>query len=217
MSAGYTALDAKGLIDKISRDADLSPDVQRVVGRLSANIADPDILIPRLQQLASDLWRTLPRELPRYDLLRVVPAHTFWAYLAKPSVRATFTTVEDFSIYVGTSDDPSELLMAFLADDPITFLAERSWLAEAAPLRRMTGEELSRALEIDRDPPLVVFHLPLDRLLLNGVTVRKPCSLDSAVAPNLQWRETGLASGIQEYVDGDIPRSCIDPIEWKPR
>lgn len=216
MGAGYTALDAKGLIDKVRRDPQLPSRLRRNIVRLAARTADPAILIPRLQRLAVDQWRDLPREAPRYDLLRVVPAHTFWAHHAKPEVRASFTTVDDFAAYVSSADDPSGLLMEFLADDHISIPAERSWLAEAEPLRRMNGYETSQALEIDKEPPLVVFHFPLDRLLDNDVSVRRPCSLDSAVGPNFQWREEGLASGIQEFVDGDIPRECVGHLEWRP-
>jgi hypothetical protein len=216
MATSFGPLDAGTLLDKIGRDPHLGADLKRSISRLAATTPDPAILIPRLQRVAQELWTTFPRWSPRHDLIRVMPARTFLAHHSRPEVRAAFTTVGDFVTYVGSSDQQSELLMSFLSEDHLLIPMERSWLAEAELLVNLTGQQLSQTLEIDKDPPLIVFFFPLDRLIDAGITVRNPCSLDSAVAPNFQWRDDGLASGIREYVDGDIPRSCVLRIDWRP-
>ena len=61
---------------------------------------------------------------------------------------------------------------------------------------------------------MVIFEFERDTLLALGLQVRRPNSLDSVLGPNYQWRESGLASGVPEYVDGNIPRAALSRITW---
>lgn len=203
------------MLQKVRADSTLSDSLRGRFRRLTGPVA-PAQALQRAQVFAREELPKLPREEPTGSLGRVLSASTFLRYASKPEVRDTFTTVDDFIRFVESGDNGESVIWDFLTPGPVVFPWERSWLAELAPLRGLTGAEIVRALEITSDPPFVLFELSVKTMREANVTVRTPCSLDSLLGPNPQWRPGGPASGIREYIDGDVPRTAISAVRWVP-
>ena len=207
--------DALTLIDKVRHDPSLSPLERRRAGELRRHASRPAVVLERLQREARTVLPRRPKQVSTVPLIRVVTAATFRSYLARPEVRESFTTTADFILFIDSQSDPDAVLMEALRQDPVVFPWERSWLAEESAVRGMGAVELNAALELDQNGPFVVFHFSVANMSAQGVTIREPCSLDSVIGPNLQWRPSGPLSGVREYVDDDIPRAAVTSLEWR--
>ncbi|KAA1375973.1 hypothetical protein [Aeromicrobium fastidiosum] len=206
---------ARLLLEKVQADSSLAPSQRRRARQLRTASTNPEIVLERLQRQAIEVLPTLDRRLPATSLCRAVTAAAFRTYHAKPEVKEAFLTSSDFVRYVESQGDKAGTLRDFLRDDSVLFPWQRSWLAEAHKLNGLDGAAVSQALELEKDPPFVIFHFEVQGMVDNGVLVRRPCSLDSVLGPNLQWRPTGLVSGIQEFVDGDVPVEALADLEWR--
>lgn len=206
------------LLEKVREDRRLPQHLRERVRRAAGDLEHPSRALSRMQELARRELPNLPRARPRVGLARVVTAGTFLRHHTEPTFRETFATTDDFVRYVSTSDQPDAELWNNFSVAPIAVPWERSRLAPLALLEGRSGGQLIQALELgsDAEPPFVLLRMPLRRLLQTGVAVRPPCSLDSSLGPHWQWSPTGLASGIDEYVDGDVPRAAIASLKWVP-
>lgn len=213
--ASLTRVETLAILDKVRRDRRLARADRTAAARLTAQADRPALVLERLQQRAYDRLPSFARDTPVCDLVRVVTVSTFLMYHAKPEIREAFTTSIDFALYVADSEKPSERLYECLSDAPILFHWTRSWLADARPLMRLDGRSISAALELEKEPPFVVFFFELPKLLAADVLVRTPNALDSVLGPNPQWRPGGPVSGVAEFVDGDVPRAALTRVEWR--
>lgn len=204
------------MLEKVRGDRSLPVTIRSRAWKIAADVTRPARSLQKLQGLAEETLPLVERELPTTGLTRIVSAGTFWKHHASNEVREAFTTVDDFVQYLITSDDPSGELHRMLAPDSPVIPWQRSWLAPTGRIRGLDGRSLIAALELgaDAEPPFVAFHLPLQQMIASGVLVRPPCSLDSVLGPNPQWSPTGLASGIDEFVDGDVPLAAVGHVEW---
>jgi hypothetical protein len=217
MSAGgIPSEQAAVILEKVRSDRSLPVTIRSRAWKAASDVSQPARALRRLQTLAGKTLPGVARDAPSTSLSRVVSAGTFWRHHTSLEWRDMFTTVDDFVRFINSSSDPNTALTDMLSRDPIAFPWQRSWLAQTRQIRGLDGRSLVKALELGSavELPLVAFHLPLDLLLGSGVMVRRPCSLDSVLGPNPQWSPSGLASGIEEYIDGDVPLSAIGTIEW---
>ncbi len=212
-ATALTPNEALLLVNRVGQDRSLEERYRRRASRLLARVDEPALVLRRLQQSAREALPTLPRTAPTAALVRAVTAGAFWQHHAQPVVRDSFLTGEDFARYVGTAPDPGDTLRHFLAPNPLLVEWQWSWLAELVHIRALTGTQISQALELNQSPPLVLFIFAREDLLREGVTVRKPNSLDSVLGPHLQWRAGGPLSGVREYVDGSVPLAALSTIE----
>jgi hypothetical protein len=203
------------LIQKVTNDSHVPQATRRLTRRLVGSGHPPSLSLLSLQAQAGAVLPALQRRAPRVGLARAVTAASYLRHYSSPEIRDAFSTPDDFVAYVESSSDPDATISSSLGDaDPI-FAWQRSWLAPASRLRGMKGPQVVSALEMVGQAPIVLFHMDLDQLRGAGITVRVPCALDAAIGPNYQWRPGGPASGVPEYVDGDIPRSAISRLEWR--
>jgi hypothetical protein len=215
-ATALTSDDARLLLSKVRRDRILEPRFRRRAQRLLLHVDQPTLVLARLQRAAGEALPDLPRRAPTTDLARAVTADTFLRYHCRADFRDAFLSVDDFIAFMAAQPDKRSVLRSALSSNASIFPWSRSWLAEYAPLIGLSGHDASLVLELDKEPPLVLFVFRLGDMTRNDVTVRPPCSLDSVIAPNLQWRETGLVSGVPEYVDGDVPLAALTELEWRP-
>lgn len=210
-----TSVQVLSMIEKIESDGTLDNAQRSHARRLRATVADPALVLSRLQKQARAYLPRIARHVPTAALCRAVTAESFRMHLAKPEVREAFTTSADFLVYVHSFEDKSSALLEMLTPDIELFSWERSWLADSRKLRGLNGQELSLALELEKEPPFVLFNFEVEQLRSSGVLIRTPCSLDSVLGPNPQWRPGGPMSGIDEYVDGDVPFEALTNLEWR--
>lgn len=210
-----TSVQVLSMIEKVETDQTIDNAQRSHARRLRAGVADPALVLSRLQKQARAYLPTINRHIPTTALCRTVTAESFRMHLAKPEVREAFTTSADFVVYVQSFSDKSRALTEMLTPEIELFSWERSWLSESRKLRGLNGQELSLALELEKDPPFVLFNFEVAQLASSGVLIRTPCSLDSVLGPNPQWRPGGPMSGIDEFVDGDVPFDALTSLEWR--
>lgn len=203
----------EGLKRKILDDPDLDASPRAAISRLRPT-ADPALTMEKLQRVALLDWHNPPRHEPAFDLARVVMADTFFHFHLDPLLHSNFITARDFIAYVSSKGDPGSWLLQHLSPEPVVFAFNRSWLTPYDDIAGLAGDAISTALELEKDPPFVLFKLSAATLREASVSIRVPRALDAAPGPNFQWRQGGPLSGVREYVDGDIPRSCVTDIEW---
>ena len=204
-----------GLAAKIAADPVLPPRLRRETTRSLATAEEPALLLRRLQVDAEQYLPTIARSVPTADLSKVVSVDSFIRHYAKPEYRDTFDTPESFAQYVESSTDSDSLLGEAIATPPILLKWYRSWLTPTRSLTGKGGSQLIQDLEMRGEPPVVLLHFSRTSLIRAGVTVRVPCSLDAVPGQNYQWRPGGPASGLTEYIDGDVPSDALSGIEWR--
>ncbi|HJQ07310.1 MAG TPA: hypothetical protein VJ872_17805 [Nocardioides sp.] len=204
------------ILEKVRNDRGLAARVRTLAWRTASDVSQPAQALRRLQTLAEETLPHEPRDTPTTGLSRVVTAGTFLRHHTRLAVREAFATTDDFVRFVETSDNPNQELADALTDDVTIFPWQRSWLAPTQQIKRLDGRALIAALELGSSvsPPLIRFNLPLRRMIDTGVMIRRPCSLDSVLGPNPQWSSSGLASGVEEFVDGDVPLAAVGSVEW---
>lgn len=206
---------ASALIRKVEADRAVPPVVRRLTARVAGTYEDPILAIRRLQAEAERHLPAMARHPARQPLARVVTAATFLRHYTNPTYRDAFSTPEDFVAFVGSGDAPEKVLQdALTTADPL-FSWRRSWLTPARSMAGRSASALLGDLEMPGEPPVVIFRFSLASMTFAGVDVRPPCALDAVLGPNYQWRSGGPASGVDEFVDGDIPRDALTAMEWR--
>lgn len=213
-SSPITTDAARLLVEKVRRDNLLPPRYRRRAQQLAPLLHSPALVLERLQGFAAEALPGLPRSSPTADLARVITAATFWRYHCRAEARAAFLTANDFVQAVNSESDAGRFLAQCLTDNEPLTSWQRSWLAEHRAVKGLSGRRVDRALELGKSPPFVMFVFSLADCRSHNITVRRPCSLDSVLGPNLQWNAAGLSSGLAEFVDGDLPRAAVSRIGW---
>ena len=166
-----------------------------------------------LIQLALEVASDLARSIPKAALARCVSIQVFYTHHLDADTKVDLPTVAAFEAFVGALDQPNEFLMGHLSPVEPIFPAKNSWLIPADRIAGLSADRTREFLQVDYRPPLVIFHMPLQRLHDVGVTVRKPRSIDTVAHDFAQWRPSSVPG---ELIDADVPRSAIDSIEWRP-
>jgi hypothetical protein len=201
---------------RVESDSTLNPNLKRIVPPLRRlAVTDPPLAIARLKAAADHYLPGLPRSEPTSALVRSVDYSRFWEFHLDPAIKARLRTPEDFRRYMDSLADPDAALMAHLSMNPTIVPSAHSWLSRHVDIAGRTADEVVTILAVKQSPPLVIFHFTVGDLLRSRVTIRKPCSLDAVLGDHELWSAAGLASGAEEYLDGDIPRSAVTGLEWR--
>jgi hypothetical protein len=212
-----TSDSASVLLSKVRADSSLPDRIRRQAARLARNIDRPAFVLDRLQRMAVDYLPTLPMDAPREALARVVTPDTFLRHYSNPETRDAFISADDFLNFAFSAANPGTFLKNSLTRNEPLFSWQRSWLTPWSQVRGRSGGEILRDLEMPGSGPVILFEFGRDHLFSTGVTIRTPCSLDSVLGPNFQWREGGPASGLKEYVDGDLWQKTLTSLHWSNR
>jgi hypothetical protein len=154
---------------------------------------------------------------PPDALCRCITLGTFYFHHLDTATRAFFADSADFASHVKQSSDPANELTSLLAPAQVLFPKIHTWMARCKDLEGLAGIELRRALALQgTEPPYIVFRLSRDHLVQGGVAIRRSTALDAIPNRIAYWDPDGLPTGIQEFVDGDIPLSALEAIEWRP-
>lgn len=216
MGSALTDSEVLLYVEKIVSDPSL-PAIERArVQRIRRSSSEPAVAFRRLDRLARTYLEGLPRVAPTEQMCRGVSVDTLRAHTVRSDVRGIFTTGVDLARYLDAEADPAAALRGMLPESGVVvFPWAHSWLAPSAALRGLSAAEFSAALEIGIEPPFAVFHLSVADMRMHDVLIRTPCSFDSVPGRNKQWRPGGPASGVPEFVDGDVPVEAISEIEWR--
>ncbi len=216
MTAPQADRDLAGMLrSKVAKDPVLPERLRRLGQRTGPEYDDPVLALLRLQEEALVFLQQLERRPSRQPLARLLTASTYLRWYTKPEYRDAFQTPEDFIAYVDTTAQPNETLRQTLTVSSPLFSWHRSWLTSERHIARKDGAQLLHDLEMPGEPPVIICHFSLDSLARAGVDVRLPCSLDAVLGPHYQWRPGGLASGADEFIDGNIPLEALSYLEWR--
>lgn len=208
-------------------------EVERLL-QLADHPTTPSALRTRLSSLRVEAARSPARALERFDLIaaRAVaalrvddPASTLYraqslATYLRHCVETSYRSLdyETFRRRVQRAAEPDALLTSVLDRSGTVFPRKRSWMVAAShvPIRRASGRELMRLLELgQQQPPFVLCVMPLARLLDAGVQVRPPTAADAALGRHNYWNPAGLTIG-REYIDLDVPGVAVEEVLWRP-
>jgi hypothetical protein len=208
---------AETYVALLLRDPHADETVRALAKRLRPVIDDDPVTVVEQLRRASAAC-VYPLHEPDRDLAKVVSLDTYWSHYLDAVKQAYFTDSVGYGRYIAARPDPGQQLLADLRRSPALIQRERTWLAPADDILRHTGKELPRVLELGAHvrPPLVVLVLALDRQVALGVRVRRPTATDAVAGEYVQWRPTGLASGVAEWIDHTIPADAVTSVEWKP-
>ena len=173
---------------------------------------NPDLALSRFLELHADVAPLLPRTDPTIDYVRCVSVETFWRFNVDASLKAYFVTAEDYRRSVEGEVDPAARLTNDLGADPVV-PAANSWLVPASDVDGLTGAEAKARLNFTQDPPYAVMVWSVARMIGAGVTVRAPRGVDAIPSRLLQWYPENVPD---ERIDGDLPRTALERIEWRP-
>jgi hypothetical protein len=214
---GGPAAEALWMIQMIERDSAVPSAARRRATDLRDLVGtDPDLAWTRLLALAVDVTPGLLRHSPVADLARCTGIEGFYERYLEPDVRAYFRTSADYLHHIERSAAPGATLSSELADATPLIPAVHSWMTTWAEIAALTGLEIRRYLDIRPLPPIVILVMQLAELLKAGVTVREPTALDAVPKHLTEWIPGGLRSGGSELIDGDMPRSVVSRMEWRP-
>lgn len=165
--------------------------------------------------MAREFASTSRYQAPESDLFKVVTLGNVHRYMVGEDWRAA-----DFRAFLAAvlaEDEPARFVRSLIEPGRVVFPPEHSWMIAAPEVLRLSSRGLKSQLELrsDQDPPYVIFHLSLPRLLATGVMVRRPNALDAAAAAQPQWNPAGLQLG-QEYLDREVPIEAVEDLIWKP-
>jgi hypothetical protein len=209
---------AERLIDLVEDDQALPYDTRHRAGALREfAVRNPDKAMERLDTLATEVIPSLEGDLktPASDLAKCVGIEKFWTYHLKVEVKA-FVSAATYRLRVERSRRPGRRLMDDLSDAKVLLKAPHSWLVPKANIDGLDGKQLRIALAIRHLPPYCVFVFPREQLTAHHVTVRSPSAVDAIPERLIEWRPGGLASGILELIDRDVPKAALGLIEWRP-
>jgi hypothetical protein len=177
---------------------------------------DPELACTRLLDLAARVAPALPRRPPVADLARCTGIEGFYERYLDADVRAYFLSPEDYRSHIEGSVSPSASLESELADLSPLVPAVHSWMTTWAEIAGLTGAQIRRHLDIRPLPPIVVLVMRLADLLKARITVREPTAVDALPKHLTEWIPGGLRSGGSELIDGNMPRSAVSSVEWRP-
>lgn len=207
------ATQARELVRIVSSDTTLAAGVRHRaldLGPLAG--LNPDLALTRLRELRDEVVPHLPSVNPAVDYARCVSIELFWRKNLSAARKAYFSTAEDYRRALEAEADPASRLWSDLGADPIV-PAPNSWLLPLADVAGLSGAQTKLRLNMNQEPPYVVFVFSVARMLAAGVTVRVPCGLDAVPSRLLQWFRENVPD---ERIDGDLLRSALERIEWRP-
>jgi hypothetical protein len=207
---------AARLFQLVKRDPGLPSDVRRRASRLWATFgSNPDLAVAALDELSRRVAKELPRSAASTPLGRCVTVEVYWRFHLESHIQAFFVTPHDYRRHIEDSDDPARLLSQHLSESRITFPMEHSWLSPWDQIAGLDGATTQRRLRLGNPPPYVVFRLSRSSLQRNSVTIRRARSVDAVLGHHVEWDLAGPSRGVQEFIDGDIPRDAIEEFEWR--
>ena len=208
---------AERLFHLVQRDPGLGANTRQAALKLWADLSPtPDLALTALRRLSLEVSRTLPREPATTDLGRCVTVETFWRFHMASDVRAFFVTPEDYRRYIEGTGDPHWRLSEDLSTEGIAFPQEHSWLCRWDQIQDLDGKITQRILNLRHRPPYVIFRLTRAKVQRAGITIRAARSVDAVLGLHTGWDPAGPSRGIVEYVDGDVPSTAIEELEWRP-
>ena len=206
------------LLARVRADTRLDARVRaRAESLMSLTQRAPSLAEASLRELHRSTVATLPLRAATTDMCRCVSAENFFLFHLRDEARGLFRDSRDFLAYIAGLSDPSQELRRLLSPlDPL-FRRDHTWMAPCSSLAGLDGKALRRALALRGSaPPYVVFVMSLERLAGEHVSVRRSTALDAVPAGLTYWNPDGLPTGIEEFVDADIPIAALEDIEWRP-
>jgi hypothetical protein len=215
-TSGSTA-DTLILISRVVADHNLNREVRREAeGLLPLIDQNPALAETRLEALYNRVVPALLTHPPTEDLCRCVPIRSFFLYHVTDDARSDYRDSIDFGQEVAARPDPARFLKTLLRRDAPLFRAAHSWMVGYSGVQHLDGVEIKRALALnDTHPPYVIFLMTREKLLAAGVGVRPSTALDAVPAGITYWDADGLPTGLDEYVDRDIPYAALERLEWR--
>lgn len=208
---------AAAVIEMLLEDGEVPDVVRRLARSLRPDASDhPHLVIDRLQRASAAT--SYPFGSPAADLAKVVTLERYWNHYASRDVKAYFPDSVAYRSYVERQADPGLRLMADLKPEYPLIPARHSWVTSHDLVAHSPGRSLVQDLELEpgTEPPLAVLVIPADRARNLGVQIRRPRATDAVGTNQFQWRLGGLASGLPEWVDRDIPRDAVSSVLWRP-
>lgn len=214
---GPTQLATK-LVDLVLADTGLPEELRHRVSPLR-ELAEqhPDLAIARLEAEAEAFSAGARYEAPTAQLAKAVTVESFWEHYTDEAVKALIPDPETYRRQLAAAVDPGRMATLDLKQGNLV-PASHSWFAQYDAVGGLSGSELINALElgVGRRPPLLLLVLREEGLDGLGIGIRAPHATDAAAAKQTQWRIGGLASGIDEFIDRNIPAEAVERIEWRP-
>lgn len=191
--------------------------VRRAAGALRVHIlGNPDRALQHLEELAERIAPSLPVGDPEQDMAKCVGIENYWAFYLDEDIGMFFDDSETYRREVEAESDPAKRLVGDLRVKEPLIARKYSWMVDGSDIEGLSGSELKVALELRYGPPYAVLLLPKVAMQRSGVQVRKPRALDAVPARLTEWRASGLASGVHEWIDADIPLAALGGIAWRP-
>lgn len=210
---------AQRLVDLVRADDGLPGFVRSQAEGLRELVDNqPDLALTRLDEIASSYAEDAQYRNPTVQLAKAVTVEAFWEHYLDDEVKAMFADPESYRRYLVTAEKPQDRAMDDIKSKGVLIPAPYSWLAPYRDIASMSGLELIDALELaaERRPPMLLLVLRDEDLREFGVVVRTPRATDAAAARQTQWRSSGLASGIDEFIDRDIAPEAVREVAWRP-
>lgn len=216
--AGSPVQIATELIALVESDHGLPPDVRQWASSLRDRVhSAPDLAIQRLEEEAHRMAEVLPCRRPNELLSKSLSLEAFYRYYLDSDIKDRFSTVEDYRRYLAVQPDIAEALRDTVKKDGVLVDARHSWLAPYGAIRDLTGAEIVEVLELPRArPPLVVLVFRPPRDTFDEFWIRTPRATDAVPERHTGWRPGGLASGVPEFIDRDVPAAALGSVEWRP-
>lgn len=203
------------VVEHVRQENHLIPlDLRREVEGLEPMIFQaPALAFERLKDLLRPFEESLERFKPQGDLYRCVSLQTFH----HRCTRSPFSdmSLPTFRMIIETAQIPEHILRDALLISDSLFPPEHSWLVQGEDVKRLSADEVPRALKIPSYPPFVLFEFPQELLDRAKVTVRRPNGGDSVFGPHPQWSRWGIPAGV-ELIDWHIPTSAVGAVLWRP-
>ncbi len=198
----------------IDQDLTLSGPLQKRLARYRRMAAvRPTLANAGLIELALELASGLNRTKPKVALARSVSTQVFHRHHLDASTKLDLPTVAAFEAFVGALHQAGSFLLENLMATPTVFPAKNSWLIPDGRIAGVNGDQTCDLLQLDYRPPIIIFHMPLERLRATGVTVRVPRLIDTVAHDLGKWNSTGVSG---ELIDGNVPTAAVESIEWRP-
>jgi hypothetical protein len=175
--------------------------------------ARPTLANAGLIELALELAAGLTRTNPKVALARSVSTQVFHRHHLDAETKLDLPTVAAFEAFVGALHEAGRFLLEHLSRTATVFPAKNSWLIPHGRIARLSGDRTCEVLQLDYHPPLIIFHMSLERLRATGVTVRVPRLVDSVAHDLGRWNPAGVP---EELIDGDVPTTAVESVEWRP-
>lgn len=204
------------MIRTLENDVGLADGVRARATRLKGFARrSPELACARLIALSVEVSVSLPRSSPTEDLAKCTGIEDYYEHYLDPDVRGFFRTAEDYRRHVEDADQPGDVLLADTRSEDPLIPAIHSWFAPMAAIAGLNGEETRQALAITYRPPLVTLIFGRKSMRKAAVTVRPPRAVDAVPKRLRAWDPRGLPGGRAEFIDGNVPGTALDRIEWR--